>query len=94
MGAKDAMAALCYTLLAEQGGVDARRKVEAALRSGEALRCRFLIPTTPAHNGTPDKLSAPNEPEWLAPGSVEEDDRESLFETVDHDTAEILQGMS
>jgi hypothetical protein len=88
MPAKPAMATLCAELFATP------EDIKAALRSGEAFRCRFLIPTTPTKNPTPNKLSAPSEPEWLAPGSLGKDERESLFGTADHDTVEVLQGMS
>jgi hypothetical protein len=37
----------------------------ACLKAGEALRCRFLVPTLPAENPTPEKLSAPLIPNWI-----------------------------
>jgi hypothetical protein len=75
------------------GEVDAsERDVAACLRSGEALRCRFLVPSLPAPNETPDELSAPWEPEWLNPDYDENDDVFDLTQE-DKDTAEILMGM-
>jgi hypothetical protein len=63
------------------------RDVAACLRSGEALRCRFLVPFLIAWNETPDELSKPCKPEWLDP------DREDNFlGEEDLDTAEILIG--
>jgi hypothetical protein len=86
--AKDTMAQLCQDLFAKP------REIAAALRSETALRCWFLIPTTPALNPRPDTLSAPSEPEWLRPDVPDEDDRESIFDTVDRDTVHIMMGMS
>ena len=39
--------------------------VRAAYASGEALRCRMLVPTMPAENPTPTILSAPRMPDWI-----------------------------
>ncbi len=48
--------------------IDAPEKeVAACLRSGEALRCRFLVPFLIRQNETPDELSLPSEPEWIDP---------------------------
>jgi hypothetical protein len=72
--------------------LDAKPKdILAALDTGEALRCRFLVPTTPARNATPDKLSAQHEPEWLSPTSTGGD---SMFDSAAYETAEIMAGMS
>jgi hypothetical protein len=46
------------------------KAVAECLRSGEALRCRFLVPFKIRENETPDELSAPCEPEWINPDRV------------------------
>lgn len=37
----------------------------ACHKAGNALRSRFLVPTLPAKNPTPEKLSAPSIPDWI-----------------------------
>jgi hypothetical protein len=62
-------------------------EIAACLRSGEALRCRFLVPFLVRQNETPDELSWPCEPEWIDP------DRDNVFlGKEDRDTADILVG--
>lgn len=74
------------------------KEIRECLRAGEALRCRFLIPTVPAANPTPLALSAPSVPDWIDPNAglgVNEDDvkgETALLEEGDADTAEILAG--
>lgn len=74
------------------------RDVIACYRSGEALRCRFLVPWLPARNPTPDKLSQPCNPEWLDPDYDEGENPEPLTRSdgklrdEDQDTAEIMIG--
>lgn len=79
--------------------LDANEKeVALCLRSGEALRCRFLVPWLPAENPTPDVLSAPCEPEWLNPDYDEGEDRGALIRSdgrlrdEGQDTADIMIG--
>jgi hypothetical protein len=50
------------------------KEIAACSRSGEALRCRFLVPSYPAENFTPDELSLPCEPDWLNPDFDEGED--------------------
>jgi hypothetical protein len=64
------------------------KNVAECLRSGEALRCRFLVPFSIKKNDTPDELSAPCKPEWLDPDR--DDDDNLLLSKEDEDTAEIL----
>jgi hypothetical protein len=82
--------------LAKQWDADPR-KIAECLIAGEALRCRFLIPTTPATNLTPDRLSAPAEPEWLDEDAdvdlIEDGDVSKLQSEEYLDTSEIMQGM-
>jgi hypothetical protein len=67
----------------------------ACLKDGEPLRCRFLVPTIPAENPTPQITSAPSLPDWLE--DVEGvrmkgvDENPSLFD-LDEDTGEIGAG--
>jgi len=70
------------------------RDVLACIRSGESLRCRFLIPTTPAINPTPEQLSAPSKPEWLNPGDDRNDEDDTLLNNNELETAEICLGMA
>jgi hypothetical protein len=63
------------------------KDVAECLRSGEALRCRFLVPFQIKANDTPDELSAPCKPEWLDP-----DRDDGFMGEEDLDTAEILIG--
>jgi hypothetical protein len=70
-------------------------EVMCALRSGEALRCRFLVPTYPAMNPTPEALSAPGNPDWLNPNCAEpEEEGGPLFREEDDDTADIGLGFA
>ena len=64
----------------------------ACYRSGEALRCRFLVPSLPAKNETPEELSIAAEPEWLNPDY--DDDEGATWELTEQDqgTADILIG--
>jgi hypothetical protein len=41
-------------------------KIPAAFETGEAFRCRMLVPTMPALNPTPNILSAPRMPDWIS----------------------------
>jgi len=81
------------------------KELQECLKAGEALRCRFLIPTLPVDNPNYDpvtrevKLSAPSVPEWISPDaglgqSSEEEELGdiALLEQVDADTAEIMAG--
>jgi hypothetical protein len=43
------------------------KEVAACYRSGEALRCRFLVPSLPAKNETPEELSIAAEPDCSIP---------------------------
>jgi hypothetical protein len=66
-------------------------EVYSALRSGEALRYRFLVPWLPADNPTPDILSKRSDPDWL--NAIYEDETDSLNLTKeDRDTADIAMG--
>jgi hypothetical protein len=57
------------------------------------LRSRFLIPSTPALNPTPIKLSAPSYPKWIENVEHEPEDKEfDGLDKADLDTAEILCG--
>jgi hypothetical protein len=67
------------------------KDVAACYRSGEALRCRFLVPSMPAGNETPGELSMDVKPEWRNPDYDEEGEGLALTEE-DQDTAEILIG--
>jgi hypothetical protein len=67
--------------------------IEAALDTGDALRCWFLVPTTPGRNPTPDVLSAASWPDWVVSnGASTDDEHDSLFDTVDFETADVLAG--
>jgi hypothetical protein len=68
------------------------KEVAECYRSGEAFRCRFLVPSLPAKNETPDELSIMAEPEWLNPDY--DDDEGAAWELTEQDkeTAEILIG--
>jgi hypothetical protein len=66
------------------------KDVAECLRSGEALRCRFLVPFRIKENDTPDELSAACKPEWYDPDRDDDDDY--LLTKEDKDTAEILIG--
>jgi hypothetical protein len=74
------------------------REIQECLKAGEALRCRFLIPTAPAVNLTPRTLSAPSVPDWIDPDAGlgghrdEELSNIALLEQADADTAEIMAG--
>jgi hypothetical protein len=78
------------------------KEVHDCLEAGEALRCRFLIPTTPTENLTPLTLSAPSVPGWLSPdaglgASTDDVDGEEtteigFLEQGEKDTAEIMAG--
>jgi hypothetical protein len=69
------------------------KDVAGCYRSGEALRCRFLVPSIPRGSQTPDELSIAAEPEWLNP-DYDEGDEEGILALTreDEDTAEILIG--
>ncbi len=82
------------------------KELQECLKAGEALRCRFLIPTLPADNPNYNsatcevKLSAPSVPEWLSPdaglgepGEEEERGEIDIMEEGDLDTADIMAGM-
>jgi hypothetical protein len=66
------------------------KDVAECLRSGEALRCRFLVPFRIKENDTPNELSEACEPEWFDPDRDDDDDY--LLTKEDKDTAEILIG--
>jgi hypothetical protein len=70
------------------------KEVAECYRSGEALRCRFLVPSMPTKNGTPDDLSLPGYPEWLDPDYEEDDNEGSPWNLTDQDrdTGDILVG--
>jgi hypothetical protein len=67
--------------------------VAACYRSGEALRCRFLVPSVPRGSETPDELGMMAKPEWLNPDYDDGED-EGMFTLTkeDEETAEILIG--
>ncbi len=78
-------------------------EMQECLNAGEPLRCRYLVPTVPALNETPDQLSAPAYPDWLEEEDKKKkselDERENLpiiddYDHYDNDTIEILAGMS
>lgn len=81
-------------------GIGAREMYEC-IKAGEPLRCRYLVPTIPALNPTPEQLSAPAYPDWLDKDRDTKkvprtDDREelSLIDEYDEDTITVLAGMS
>jgi hypothetical protein len=68
------------------------KDVAACYRSGEAMRCRFLVPSLPAKNPTPDALSIAAEPAWLNPDYDDEDAPWKVTEEEDQDTADVISG--
>ena len=76
---------LCASELADTASLigEPLESVEAAYQSGEAFRCRMLVPTMPAMNKWPDALSGPRLSDWL-----DEDFRDRYEEELE--TANIL----
>lgn len=70
------------------------KDVAACYRNGEAMRCRFLVPSLPAKNETPDELSLASWPEWVDPDYQENDEEDAPWNVSEEerDTAEILIG--
>ena len=62
--------------------------IREAFASGEAFRCRMLVPSVPARNPTPDVLSGPRRPEWM-------DDEAELYENdYEKELVEIMKAES
>jgi hypothetical protein len=69
------------------------KDVADCYRGGEAFRCRFLVPSLPAGNPTPDELGMMAKPEWLNPDYGEGEDEGMLALTgEDQDTADVVLG--
>jgi hypothetical protein len=68
------------------------QEMQACIKAGVPLRCRYLVPTIPARNPTPEKLSAPAYPEWLEgeKGGDDAEARLSMLNEHDWETVEAL----
>jgi hypothetical protein len=72
-----------------------KKKIAAALRTRDALRCHFLVLSFPAPNLTPNELSKPSHPDWLNAeyyDGGDEPSREALLLEEDEETAIALMG--